>query len=225
MQNNNYEKKNRFEIINYYESILKEIKIINNTALEPLERFSKDKLTKSLQKVFYKRLNQSYHINILFNLKKRMLSDIKDICKKIFKTDNIILLNMKKKIENIFLPYIYNKSRKVSFRTNDITLFNFIPIIKNPEYNIINTNIKYEILDNNNIFYISNLDNLNNNIIKCCFSSNFIFDLKSDIHNINEIRVVSLNNALLEDDDFDIYNIFQTWATLLYLNIHSIIEN
>ena len=32
MQNNNYEKKNRFEIINYYESILKEIKIINNTA-------------------------------------------------------------------------------------------------------------------------------------------------------------------------------------------------
>ena len=210
-------KTNRFAIINYYENILDKIKTKN-----PSLTFSNVKLTKSLQRTFYKRLNNNYNIEIIFFLKKRMLQDIKKICKIFFKTENIILFNIKEGIENILIPYFYNKTKQISFKTNDPSLFNTIPILDNPIYNIININKKYLQSSCINIYYINDLDIVNNIDILKNNSNNFIIDLKSDFHNINQVRIISLKDSELKDDEFDIYTLFKTWTTLLYHNIDGI---
>ena len=211
-------KTNRFAIVNYYENILESIEkvLLKNN-------YSKDKFTKSLQKSFHKKLNGSYNIETISILKSRMIQDIKKIFKRYFNTEDIVVLNIKKNLDNIILPYIYNKSKQISFKTNDPKLFCFIPDLDNPEYNIVNLNKRDSSCKCNNIYYIDNLDNINNiSIIK---NNNFIMDLKSDFHNISQIRIVSFKENILNDDEFDIYTIFKTWSTLLYLNIEGIINN
>lgn len=212
------DKTNRFAIVNYYENILD---AIENVLLK--NSYSKDKFTKSLQKSFHKRLNSNYNIETISILKSRMIQDIKNIFKKFFSTEDIIVLNIRKNLDNIILPYIYSKNKQISFKTNDPNLFCFIPEVEDPDYNIININKNSYSTKLNNIFYIDNLDKIRSiNIIK---NNNFIMDLKSDFHNINQIRIVSFKENNLNDDEFDIYTIFKTWSTLLYLNIDGIINN
>jgi hypothetical protein len=218
---------NRFAILNYYENLVDKIKIKNSKKKSTNLIFSNDNLTKSLQKTFYKRLNNNYNIEIVFLLKKMMLQDIKKICKFFFNKKNIILINIKEDIEHIIIPYIYNKTKQISFKTNDPSLFNTIPILDNPIYNIINMNKRYISSSSNNIYYINNLDTIKNIDILKNNSSNFIIDLKSDFHNINQVRILSFKDSeiKLKDEEFDIYTLFKTWATLLYTNIDGIINN
>ena len=205
---------NRFNILNHYE-------ILNNdqTTMSDLE-FSNDKLTKSLQKSIYRRLKNGYKIDNLDNLKDRMLLEIKNMCKSYFKRDDIILVITNRKVDELLLSYLYKKDKVISFSTNDRTMFSECENIDNPLNYIINMNNTY-IDSDKNIYYVPKLtqkfiNELNKN-------TKFILDIFSDKHNLEGMRVVSLDNFEC-DDEIDIKIVFKTWCTLLYLNLDCLID-
>lgn len=186
-------------------------------------QFSTDKLTKSLQNAIKKKIQKINRIDNIFFIRDRMLDDIRNICNLFFKKDNICLQKITNKLDNLIIPYIFYKSKIISYSTNDNTLFNnYCNDSDNSKYQIINLNKEYKINKIENIIYyldnIDSIDNLNFLKEKNC---NFIIDLKSTIHNLNDIRIISLNSYKLEQECFDIFNIFKTWSTLLYLGFNN----
>ena len=55
-------------------------------------------------------------------------------------------------------------------------------------------------------------------------NSNFIIDLKENVHNINGFRIVCLKDFDLKDSTFKIQNVCKLWSTLFYLGLNSLID-
>ena len=205
---------NRFNILNHYE-------ILNNEQnMESNIKFSYEKLTKSLQKSIYNRLEKNYKIENLDILKKKMLLEIENMCKSYFKRDNIILVSTNRKVDELLLPYLYKKDKVISFNTNDRQTFGDYNNIDSPLNYIINTNSPY-INNDKNIYYVPKLTkNFINELDK---DTKFIVDIFSSKHNLGGMRAISLENFDC-DDDIDIKIVFKTWCTLLYLNLDCLID-
>jgi len=209
---------NRFTILDYCEKICKNAKDIKND-----KKYSKDKLTKSLQKSIVKKINFNNKFNETENIKVKMINDIKLILKKSLKTNNITLVKITNKLDNLIVPYIFSKYDYISYSTNDKTLFSKIPNSEKSHFNIVNINKAFKKSDND-IYYIQNLDNFNNLNEINLINNNFIFDLKSDYHDLHDVRVVSLSDYNIPEDDFNLFEISKLWSTLMYLNLDGIIN-
>lgn len=206
---------NRFAILEYFE------KMIENCKEEKIE-FSNDKLVKALQKSIKSRLDKVGNIEILYNVKKQMMSDIKMIFSKYLNIneDNLFIASSDKNIEDILLPYFYKSCNQISFKTNDSLLFNKVPDLNYPTYTVVNTNMEFT-EEQNNIYYVSSLDS--NIIEKLKKNPKFIIDINSDKHNLKGLKIVNLD-IKFKDDDIDINNIYKTWASLLFLNLDCLLN-
>lgn len=206
---------NRFAILEYFE------KIINYTNEYNLE-YSSDRLLKALQKSIKSRLDKVSNIEILLNTKKQMIKDIKMLFSKFFSIDesNIFIASSDKEIDDILIPYFYKSSNQISFSTNDRSLFNRVPDLNYPVYNVVNTEKNFNEEDKN-IYYVPEL---RKNIVEMLKKNQkFIIDINSIKHNLKGLRVISLDKSF-KDEDIDIANIYKIWSSLLFLNFDCLLN-
>lgn len=206
---------NRFAILEYFEKILESSK-------EQKIEFSNDRLVKALQKSIKSRLDRVGSIEILYNIKRQMMKDIKMLFSKFLNINesNLFIVNSDKNVEDILVPYFYRSCNQISFKTNDKSLFSTVHDLNYPIHNVINTNIEFT-EEENNIYYVSSLDG--NIIEKLKKNPKFIIDINSDKHNLRGIKIVSLD-VKFNDDDIDINNIYKIWASLLFLNLDCLLN-
>ena len=206
---------NRFAILEYFEKITS---CNNEDSLE----YSNDRLLRSLQKSIKIRLDKVNNIQIIFNTKKQMIKDIKILFSKFFgvNENNLFLVNSDKEIDDILIPYFYKSSNQISFSTNDMSLFNRVPDLNYPVYNVVNTEKDFNEEDKN-IYYVPKLNKNIAEILKK--NQKFIIDINSIKHNLKGLRMVSLDISF-KDEDIDIANIYKIWSSLLFLNFDCLLN-
>ena len=206
---------NRFAILEYFEKITK---YTNEDKLE----YSNDRLLSALQKSIKVRLDKVNNLEILLNTKRQMIKDIKMLFSKFFgiNESNLFIVSSDKDIEDILIPYFYKSSNQISFSTNDRTLFNKVPDLNYPVYNVINTDKDFKEEDKN-FYYVTKLDNIL--VEKLKKNPKFIIDVNSTKHNLEGLRVVSLDKSF-KDEDIDIMKIYKIWSSLLFLNFDCLLN-
>ena len=213
---NTKDQANRFEILNLFESYHE------NMNIKSVEyEYSKNKLAKGIQKAVYKIALKNLNLEKNNLIYSQMMFDIKSKLSKILGIKNFVILDESFNIQDLLVSYLFRTKGEINFKTNDTNLFSQLPKVSDKDYtNIINTEKNYEFSDNI-IYYIPNLNKNNLDLIK---DSNFIIDLKDNIHNINGFKIVCLENFYQVDSTFRFEEICKLWSTLFYLGINSIIN-
>lgn len=206
---------NRFEILNLFESYLK-----NNVNVDTNSYYSEDKLTKGIQKSVVKRA-ENLNFEKQNNIYNQMMFDVKSKLSKLLDIDNFVIIDNSVEAQDLLVSYLFRTRGEVKFKTNDDSLFSSQPEVSDANFvNIINPEKPYKNSDNN-IYYITKLTKENLNLTK---NSNFIIDLKENVHNINGFRIVCLKDFDLKDSTFKIQNVCKLWSTLFYLGLNSLID-
>lgn len=203
---------NRFDILNLFESYFE-----NSDNEEISNIYSKDKLTKAIQKSVLKRASNNLDFEKQNNIYNKMMIDIKNKIVNILGISDFILIDDSIPIESLIVSHIYNLKNEINFKTNDTKLFKE-PINSNENsINIINTEKEYKNIENA-IYYIPKLKYIHLNLIN---NSDFIIDLNENKHKINGIRIVKLSNFKIKESKFELNKICKLWSTLLYLGINT----
>ena len=92
----------------------------------------------------------------------------------------------------------------------------------NYDFYLLNMNLDDEIINEKNIiYYISNLDTINSKNIHFLkkYNKPFIIEIKSKLHNIDNLRIISLPKHDINSHNLSLIDTKRLWCILKYNNI------